>query len=356
MRATETIRSAAARIYWGSRHLLSHVTGKVVILMYHRVLPRTDVESTFVQPGMYVTPETFERHLQFLTTHFDLLTFRDLLALWDCGEWNPRARYCAITFDDGWLDNYRYAFPLLRSYGAPATIFLPTALIGSDATLWFDRLGHALSRRRQGTPDEWNTAIERAKQLSEAERDDLIDDLEAFAGGAGRAGPGDRRFMNWSEVEEMARHGVAFGSHSSSHATLTRLSGAALEAELRESLEALRAHAIDHVPVLAYPNGDCSREVVRAARAAGYRAAVTVRRGLERSFPLDRFRLKRIGVHEDVSRSGPMLAFHIGRQSLTAAAHYSPSSFPVVSAFRRNFAAPAYRLKAEATEKERGLY
>jgi hypothetical protein len=43
---------------------------------------------------------------------------------------------------------------------------------------------------------------------------------------------------------------------------------------------------------------------------------------LERSFPLDRFRLKRIGVHEDVSRSGPMLAFHIGRQCLTAAARY----------------------------------
>jgi peptidoglycan/xylan/chitin deacetylase (PgdA/CDA1 family) len=315
-RFTETLRSAAAGVYWGSRHLLSHVTGKVVILMYHRVIPRSEIESTFVQPGMYVTADTFERHLQFLTAHFELLTFRDLLAKWDCGDWNDRARYCAVTFDDGWVDNYRYALPLLRRYGVPATIFLPTSLIGSDSLLWFDRLAGALSRRHQGTRDEWDAQIERAKCLSDEERETLIDRIAVEAGDVD---PGERRFMTWDEVEEMSRYGSAFGSHSKSHANLTRLSEAALEAELRESLDALRARPINHVPVLAYPNGNCNRAVARAAQAVGYRAAVTVRRGLERSFPLDRFRLKRIGVHEDISCSAPRLALHIGRQSLSPA-------------------------------------
>jgi peptidoglycan/xylan/chitin deacetylase (PgdA/CDA1 family) len=318
-RFTETLRSAAAGIYWGSRHLLSHVTGKVVILIYHRVIPRDDTESTFVQPGMYVTPETFERHLQFLTAHFELLTFGELLGKWNEGDWNSQARYCAITFDDGWVDNYRYAWPLLRQYGAAATIFLPTNLIGSDDRLWFDRLAEALSRAGQGTRDEWDGLVERAKFLPDAEREALVDDLEANAGSGGAGG---RRFMNWSEVAEMSDHGIAFGSHTKSHANLTRLSDSALEAELRESLDALRARPINHVPVLAYPNGNCNRAVARAAQAAGYRAAVTVRRGLERSFPLDRFQLKRIGVHEDVTRSAPALALHIGRQSLTPVLHY----------------------------------
>src|SRR5262249_18896749 len=161
----------------------------------HRVLPRNEVESTFVQPGMYVTPETLEHHLQFLTRHFELLTFRELLAKWDCGDWNERARYCAMTFDDGWLDNYRYALPLLRKYGAPATIFLPTALMGSNARLWSDRLGCALARRRRGTPEQWNAVIEHAKQLSDTDRDTLIANLEADAGGVD---VNDRRFMNWS--------------------------------------------------------------------------------------------------------------------------------------------------------------
>src|SRR3954452_25090702 len=267
---TETLRSAAAGIYWGSRHLLSHVTGKVVILLYHRVLPRADVESTFVQPGMYVTPDTFERHLQFMTAHFELVTFGVPLEKWQYGDWNVRTRYCAITFDDGWIDNYRYAAPLLRRYGAPATIFLPTDLVGSDARLWFDRVADALSRRAEGTRDEWDALIEHAKDLSDAERDRMIDGLSAAARGAEAA---DRRFMNWQEVEELSRDGIAFGSHSKSHANLTRLDPAALAAELRDSLDVLRARPINHVPVLAYPNGNCNREVARAAQAAGYRAA-----------------------------------------------------------------------------------
>lgn len=312
---TDTLRSAAGRVYWASPHFLSHVTGKVVILMYHRVVPLDEVASTYVQPGTYVTPDTFERHLQFLATHFELLTFPELLAKWDAGGWNQASRYCAVTFDDGWIDNYQYAYPLLRRYGVPATIFLPTGLIGSTARLWSDRLGDLLRARRRGTPDEWNAQIERAKGLSDDEREDLLGTIAAEVGDETPAG---RRFVNWDEVAEMSRHGIGFGSHSGSHANLTRLSGAALERELREPLETLRRRGVNHVPVLAYPNGDYSDAVVDAARAAGYQAAVTVRRGLESFVAADRFRLRRIGVHEDVTRSVPTLALHIGRQSRAA--------------------------------------
>jgi peptidoglycan/xylan/chitin deacetylase (PgdA/CDA1 family) len=306
-------------VYWASPHFLSRVTGKVVLLMYHRVVPRAEVVSTYVQPGMYVTPETFERHLQFLTAHFDLLTFRELLARWDAGGWNETARYCVVTFDDGWIDNYQYAYPLLRRYGVPATVFLPTALTGSNDWLWSDRLGDLLRRRARGRPEEWDSLIERAKDLSEDDREDLIGRIAVEVGAAAPAG---RRFVNWDEVADMSCHGIAFGSHSSSHANLTRLSDTALEHELREPLEVFRRWGVNHVPVLAYPNGDHTDAVVAAARAAGYRAAVTVRRGLESSAPEDRFRLKRIGVHEDVSRSAPALALHIGRQSLAAQPSY----------------------------------
>jgi hypothetical protein len=66
--------------------------------------------------------------------------------------------------------------------------------------------------------------------------------------------------------------------------------------------------------VLAYPNGDHDAAVVEAARSAGYRAAVTTTPGLEPSRPGDLFRLRRIGVHDDVSRSAPSLTLHIARQ------------------------------------------
>jgi peptidoglycan/xylan/chitin deacetylase (PgdA/CDA1 family) len=316
VKLADTFRSAVGRVYWASPHFLAHVAGKVVILMYHRVLPPADLASMWVQPGMYVTPETFERHLQFLTTHFEVLPFGELLAKWDTGDWNETTRYCAVTFDDGWIDNYQYAYPLLRRYGVPATIFLPTGLTGTGDWLWSDRLGDLLYARRRGTFEEWDALIERAKQLSEEDREQLLGTIAAEAGGT--APPAMRRFVNWDEVAEMSRHGIAFGSHSISHANLTRLSAAALERELRGSLETLGRPGVNHVPVLAYPNGDHTDAVVSAARAAGYRAAVTVRRGLESCVPADRFRLRRIAVHEDVSRSASTLALHIGRQSLSA--------------------------------------
>ena len=228
---TDTLRAAAGRVYWASPHFLRHVTGKVLILTYHRVIPRAEVESSYVQPGMYVTPETFERHLQFLTTHFELLTVDALLAKWDAGGWNDAARYCAVTFDDGWIDNYQYAYPLLRRYGVPATIFLATGLTGSTDWLWPDRLGHLLRRRRRGTPEQWDALVERAKTLSDAEREDM---LQAIAAELGEPASTTRRFVTWEEVAAMSRAGITFGAHSSSHANLTRLSAPALERELRD--------------------------------------------------------------------------------------------------------------------------
>ena len=129
---------------------------------------------------MYVTPETFERHLQFLTAHFTILTFRRAAGEdGTAGDWDNAARYCVLTFDDGWLDNYQYAYPLLRAYSAPATIFLPTGLIGSSDWLWPDRLGELLRRRRRGRAEDWDAQIERAKDLSDEDRDDLIDAIAA---------------------------------------------------------------------------------------------------------------------------------------------------------------------------------
>jgi len=315
MRAT--LRSVAGRVYWASPYFLPSLRGRVLILMYHRVIPRSEADTTFVQPGMYVTPATFERHLQLLSTHFDVLAFEDLLTKWNTRQWDDAARYCVITFDDGWLDNYQHAYPLLRAYRLPATIFLATDLVGTDEWLWSDRLGALLRHRGRGTPDDWDLFIERAKTLTDDARANLLGGLEAEVDGRLFA---QRRFVDWNEVREMSRHDVSFASHTRTHANLTRLRGAALERELRGPLDTLRQQAVNHLPVLAYPNGDHSDVVVAAARAAGYSAAVTTNAGLESVHPADRFRLKRIGVHDDVTRSVPQLALHVARQARSGSA------------------------------------
>ena len=305
-----TLRSLAGRVYWASPHLLARLTGKVVIFMYHRVLPREQVE-TYVQPGMYVTPPTFDAHLRFVTRHFRVLSLEELLARWDSGDWDPSVRYAVLTFDDGWLDNYEHAFPLLRQYGVPATIFLPTDLIGSDTWLWPDRLGYLLHRRGRGGPADWDRDIEHAKRLPDTDRRRMLSLLEEQVGGSA---PGVRQFMNWDEVRAMSAAGISFGSHTRTHVNLARADKTALESELTESLRVLRNHGVDVVPALAYPNGDYSDAAVAAARVAGYRAAVTTHPGVESERPGDLFRLRRIGVHEDVAHSVPVLALHVARE------------------------------------------
>lgn len=308
------LRSVAARVYYASIDSLSQLTGRVVILTYHRVIPPSELETTFVQPGMYVTPETFARHLQFLTSHFNVVSLQDLLANWRNNTWDAGARYCTITFDDGWLDNYLYAYPLLRQYRAPATIFLPTDLIGTRKWLWSDRLGYLLHHQRSrdidARPEVFDSLVERAKTLSEENRNDLLNRLGQSS--AAQV-PGDRRFIDWEEAREMSNDGIAFGSHTCTHASLDRLDRHQLQRELQQSFDVLLRQAVNFVPVLSYPYGEYTDFVLSEARAAGYEAAVTTHAGLESNRPGDVFRLKRIGVHDDVSRTVPLLTFHIGR-------------------------------------------
>lgn len=326
----------AGRAYWASPHFLGHLKGQVLILMYHRVIPRSEIATTYVQPGMYVTPQTLEHHLRFLTAHFELLSFQDLLDKWRQDSLDSSARYCVVTFDDGWRDNYLYAYPLLRAYHVPAIIFLPTDLIGTRDWLWPDQLGHLLHRHRsragarlsqvlapfarrypgltalngRGMPEVFDSIIELAKTMSDEARDEFLQSLDDDSGSKA---PHDRRFLDWDQAREMSRDGIAFGSHSCTHAILSGLDGTRLRHELRQSLDVLREQRVNHVPVISYPNGDYTDTVAAEAGAEGYQAAVTTDPGLESRRPADLFRLRRIAVHEDVSRSAPLLALHVAR-------------------------------------------
>ena len=243
---------------------------------------------------------------------------------------------CAITFDDGWRDVYENAYPLLRSHGIPATVFLPTGFIGTRNWFWTDRLVRLLNTWNPGTEKRGVRAsvesflrgkgipgvsdgmglhgiIEAMKRLRQEEIDRILCALSEVGG----TDPAleERVFLAWDEVGEMFRSGlVLFGSHTESHRILTTLSDDEVSLELRRSKERLVAAGVvdpTFIP-FAYPNGNHTDRIAAMAYASGYCLAVTTEKGWNHTKPvLDAYRLKRIGVHQDIGSTDAMFCCRI---------------------------------------------
>lgn len=336
------IRKTAASLYYGSNMQSWRHRGRVLILSYHRVLPLAQVQRRYVQPGMYVLDTVFEEHVKFLRQNFQILSFHELLERWRLKNWDTHQRYCVITLDDGWLDNYLYAYPILTKYGLPATVFLATGFIGTYEWFWPEKLSYFLERFqdpvltsskkaecyvlleqfldfKKGTVHAFTAGIsggehiidemiEKCKKLPSQIIQKLIDELSAILG---MQLPKERLLLNWSEVAQMSQGGISFGSHSCSHRILTGLSRSEIEMELKASMGELSAKKVNYVPVFCYPNGNCNVEIQNLVRDSGYQAAVGVQSGVEGELPKNRFELRRIGIHNDMANTISLFSFQL---------------------------------------------
>jgi peptidoglycan/xylan/chitin deacetylase (PgdA/CDA1 family) len=291
--------------------------------MYHRVLPHEHPDRVHEEPGMYVSPQTFELHLQLLRRQFTLVHLDEWLSDAGAGRPLPRAA-CAVTFDDGWRDNFDHAFPLLRKHGVPATIFLVADLIGTRYSFWPNRLSRLLRSAHapqvlQSLPEQLRAAagepafagrdmtqlsdslIAHSKTLfTDAQMNSLLDSIEPAHGGSD---PEGRDLASWDEIRAMGVGDlVRFGSHTRRHTRLrTDLDARQLEDEIVSSQRVLADQLGTAPRTFCYPNGDHCPAAVAMVRD-NYLGAVTTRHGWN-SPRSDRWLLQRVGVHDDVSKT-----------------------------------------------------
>jgi len=298
---------------------------RLLVLAYHRVLDLPPHEDDFAQDPELVSAgiEDFERQMRFVCRHFTPLSFAEVLAHLDAGRPLP-PRPLVVTFDDGHLDNHRHAFPVLKSLGMPACIFLSTDYIGSRRMFWFDRVALLLWAAPAG---EWTMGGERVrlaagdaaarreaagrllrslKRVPDAERRRQVDALEAQFGPHVPAGLApERSALDWNEVAEMAAGGIEFGSHTLSHPILSQLDDDALAHELSASREAIARRTGRAVDTIAYPVGKAGAydaRVIAAAQRAGYRLGISYETGVNALSALDRFEVRRLAVERYTSR------------------------------------------------------
>lgn len=327
-------RNIMASIYYRTGSFKKRLSGKVLILMYHRVLSEEELSQQYVQPGMYVKDNVFEMQMDFLKNNFQVLSLGELIDGWRNKTLSPHRRYCVVTFDDGWHDNYTHAYPILKKHKIPATIFLPTSFIGTNEWFWPDKLSFALKccwntdltpekneallsllgkyikvESLQGNVCEiMDSIIEKCKYLIDNEIENLIQQINELTK---TPLPLNRRFLNWEEINEMSLNGVSFAPHSCTHRILTKLSLDDVEKEVNESRKILQEKELTYVPVFCYPNGDFTTEIADKVKNAGYTAAVSTKFGAE-SVNTDHYlALKRIGIHNDITETKSLFAYRI---------------------------------------------
>jgi peptidoglycan/xylan/chitin deacetylase (PgdA/CDA1 family) len=277
-----------------------------VILAYHRV---NDEHDAFFS-GMPTA--AFARQIDYVVHNFFTCSLEDAVERMRHRDLPDHA--AVVTLDDGYHDNYTQAFPILRRYSIPATIFLTTGAIGTGRRLWHDRVFVAFRRTRLLWLRKWcaalpefplNTIPDRLHAQAAALRVLRTLDQEARAVAIDRLlhaleiGDDDLATMpcmlNWDEVRIMQRGGVSFGSHTATHPTLTKATHAVVEYEVYDSKRTLEEQLRAPVRTFAYPNGrseDFDESVKGLLRRAGYTCAVTTVAGAN-TYGQDAFELRR---------------------------------------------------------------
>lgn len=194
------------------------------VLLYHKIdRPTPDVKIR----GAFTSPRRFAKQMRYLKKQgCEFYTAAELIKHYrEHGEFP--ARGVTVTFDDGWKDNFTYAFPVMRELGIKATVFLVPSLIGKSSD--------------QVTAD----------------------------------GEGPREHLSAEEIIEMSKYGIEFGSHSLNHKLLHQVSLPEIEIEVKESKKAIENLVQKNCDTFAYPAGFFTEAAKKAVSAAGYIAGFT---------------------------------------------------------------------------------
>jgi peptidoglycan/xylan/chitin deacetylase (PgdA/CDA1 family) len=304
------------------------------VLAYHKISP---AEHPLFEP---IDPVIFEQHVRFLKDSYRVMDLHELVERSGKGDVPERA--VAITFDDGYQDNYEYAFPILKKYGVPATIFVATGVIGTDDLLWHDRVFDAFrfaTRERArissaelpelilDSPQQQQRSLRRtlihAKTLYGEARRRFVEEVEEALRPDSSRQP-KQRMLNWNQIREMHRNGISFGSHTVTHPIIARLPREEMLKEMRDSKQRLTDELSTRISAFAYPNGqagDYNEETKAVLKECGYTCAVTCGRGFNRVFA-DPFELRR-GQPWDQDIQLFRLRFFLQRHGLEPQSNYS---------------------------------
>ena len=234
------VKEFPARLIYYLRHKAS-ASSAPVVLMYHSVNNHT-------RHRLVVQPSIFRAQIQYLlSNHWQVVPLSETIA--EINAPTPKIKKVALTFDDGYEDNYSVVADILREYAIPATIFLISDYVGTKKIFpWFE------------TTEKWAVS------------------------------------MNWNQIGSLQQSGmVEFGAHTKTHPLLSTVtSEKSLEREIITSKRSLEAK-LGRVNYFCYPAGDYTSKATSMVQKAGYLGAVSVEPGFVKA-STDPFLVPRIEI------------------------------------------------------------
>lgn len=264
---------------------------RIAIIMYHRI----DLITNNPWETVPLTPQDFDREVRYLQQRYRIVSLNELgSTLYDSGKLLP-PNAVVITIDDGYKGTFIHAYPILKKYKVPATVFLATGNIGTGDPFWWDKVKFVIWKTKNKTLElgelgayyltsandrkiAANTIDNKLKRYSIEKRDELIERLVGLSYVDIPKGLGKDLNLSWNEIKEMSKHGISFGAHTVNHPILTRVSLDRAKAEIIESKHSIERELGQEVNTFCYPNGDpddYNTDIEEILKNNGFTCAVT---------------------------------------------------------------------------------
>jgi len=288
----------------------------LLILTYHMV----DSKNPYLPDWCCLPTGQFARQMEYLKKYFQVIPLQGCLKILNQQK-SRKKPLAAITFDDGYYNNFSQAFPILNRLNLPATIFLTTGFIDSSDTLWFCKLNKALHRTEQSTLNwkdnvyDISTPLRKSKvyielqqKLKKLPHQQLNNELSLILSSLGDTPsyPVEKsslfRMLDSESISRMQDSGIIeFGAHTKDHVILSRETKEEQRIQIHDSINHVRALTGEKDIPFAFPNGspaDYNAVSVNEVANAGVSCCVTMVHGLNRP-DIQPLEMKRIGVGGD---------------------------------------------------------
>ena len=262
-----------------------------LILNYHGVIPQPDFS---ISPN-HTSTKDFEDEMEYFSSKFNFIKPEEFHSR-DFKVSTNGKKNLLVTFDDGYANNYLYAFPILQKYKIPAIIFPVTSLINTNEATWYDKIDLTLNYISEIelskiinalTSDFFNNNLpnksnlkNHLKLLSTARKDEFFKayfDIAPLSPLTSEKTSDFRKMLNEHQIKKMAESGlITFGSHTHTHPNLDNIEPDDIKEELITSKNILSSILGRTINSIAFPDGAYNEDVKQISKETGFQLLYAV--------------------------------------------------------------------------------